>query len=1110
MFAKISQLERASVYQLILVLALVGCTQGTSNPVRSHAPQAAATVSPVDGSPRSEVSEVTLDKLFADLDDSEIRISDHFIRQFEKANNSLLERTQSASGEERVALLTQLAQYKNKILDGCASESLDACLYLDTFRRVPLMADVVYQLAVVENDEAVKLRLLKLHFVLANSVVNPNAVILLNRTARSYLESIVGEKSSNQQKRQLLELVSIKTMLLSPTDKEKFRNELRSLQEQWSQWLTSNSQYAGSLKSINDWSSQNLTDQEIEQRFLREFKAETVAEDGFINALEKLKVRAQENQLDTTRWHHRDLDLVELQKNKELAMAFILVNQLYRNTPSEKVEPLRGQTSEQAILKVAQWYLQVRLLSQTYDTAQVMASLFKKFRVEGGSRESLLSSLVKEARISATPVWKNYFKNVKNIESFFTHRIEFQQRETSSEIKSFRKYLNELNPTVKYLNTYTAMIMLGFYASKFDYAEQFKIFDQKFDIDARTVIRSILNGTLSPFFIFTDYDQDTQALDEAGVTLSLLYLIELNLHADYGITPEEMSEVLTKSAINIDLERLQKGQQQLTLAREPNGATTRMLKICSDLTKGQTIEVDVSMRDVLRRAFMGLVGDPFATQPMGAAQVLWTDFRENSALEYLEIIRSDLKPQLARVQLWENKTIGKASARVAMALESASTVERMIKEDIEPMTECFLKVQEMELKNRFLAWNAEKRFLLAVENALNQLAEAAKSRSDNEVEKLRSELNTQLAQQGGIDRFGKENTEFWTEYQSFGGLQRDPSGGFVFRYRASELAIRLMHYMDHRNNSESQIAYKFTIPTSTREIRKQMDIAYNEQIPTENLKAGKIVQSALEPFHRWTRWFDDKGTSNTPLRYLLYTLTSVLRFEMENNPDRMQEAQQISARFNKLLDLSVRALNLVRLSPQEIDFINNDWQQNHLLTMLGVECIFTRTTLPLQWGGVADEIFAALVSFSLGKKPNMRSYRSVDEMLSGRNRSTNENTPSEELLTPRYSVFEKADKYYRTLMAADEKLIVPLKEEDKTFLSHLLVQPIIVQIKLAKQFLEVVDERKKAGWNDTPIQLVLGESVLTNPYFVSFSGQYSYDMSKFHQRTENYFLRSAQ
>lgn len=1098
-------------------------------------------------------------------------------------NTQIVEALKESPGDARLKAL--LANYRNRLLQDCHARDLKACRNLTFFQRDPQVVSLIKVMALQTTDVEAYFRMLAIAFELKSAQPDPELKQMVYARMTEFIKIYVSVGTSG-------EMTTLQLKRLSDTQKREFvfystfiTSVLRTSPEvkltgaqsvELYNWLSSNQMESVLGRDlafvISELVANQLEQPEIWTKFVANFNRDQRDEElSYSNALKRVKEFDPEllTRLGVTPY---DLQAKIQSRSTDLAAMFFLSRLFDLRQPLRerylwniaKLEPIKA-------MEMIEAFVRVTMIDRTLDTHKKMADFYRRYQRDGGAKSEMLYETMKFADVNLSPKWKDYVTRIQQIELFFAEEIERRHSneksgELSERILKMRNFFEQLNPSIKYMATYPNMIMFAYFAAKANlnfYVTTF--FGSKIEITKELVMHDLMEGKLAPMFLFTSFRsnesrRNSEGIDSVQVLWALYFAMAMDLPRLYDISADEFLGTFIstyKTRTDNHMRRLITYHEKLLA---PNSEINQLLSICSAPQNAQNVFVNQFDMDRLKYlTFLGEFGQ-YSRPPLKSAIDAHNpskQFLPNSLDEAIEVLRSDVDPKLRRLFLIKSAyKLARSTDQAALAqidslmAESLGMRTRLLESSrllIEQLPACMIQMRDIEQRRRRELLNMEIAYMTKVQSALSVMQSSANEQAAvvalkadpffaelDTTKPLIQSLNDLLAAKSGMENAFNSIAEYRSNYQLYGGFQKESSGRIYFHHRGSDLMVRLATFAMYGFNG-TQIGdridrLKIVLPASMKEleIKTRGTFSRAEAVQLFASPSDRVLRTALAHFRAHIQWPADIHGATPIFRSFIRESTALYKFNFLGDLDLENEINCVGpCEARKIQDARAGAETLILQSRSFLEKLRFNEPDRALLRLFdapsfynfdnstswssGPRYLFVNDNIQQDLNGMTDEAFIYLTSMSLGNEPKFRGLRPGAESEWVQKSDDNAKFFREDAiikadeLMRRTNYFDRSQSYYLSLRDKQDLLIFPIPQDiDRQItLFHSLL--IMSDLRLSELFVESVSQWSRS--NPLPVVqfTTLIDGRVISPITSSMVGSYRAQIDQFHELTSGVF-----
>lgn len=560
--------------------------------------------------------------------------------------------------------------------------------------------------------------------------------------------------------------------------------------------------------------------------------------------------------------------------NRDKVLYLYILQGLFKQDPLNRLLVYWNASSQDpsAFIELMESYISILLLRNTTLSHQRIAEIFKRRQQSGLDRKEVIWDTIADANRDIEPVWIQFHQGFANIRSFFISYIQpFSDNDESTlfnQIKSAENFLDHINPNIKKLAVYPNIFMLAYYASRWSYSEERHIFWIKIKIDKDMIIANLLDGKIPPFFKFTSYEQDRDALDSVGVLQSLYYLIASDLLSLYEIEPHQwMNELFLPHLEKSTIPFQKVHSNYVNMENAQNSLYNQSLQLCQNLEQAWTeyqetgssdfrFDIQNNLRDLRQNSVFldySRLNSNYSSPTNNLFDLLSLHNlnrynRRYPGFEPLpeakEIIRSDIDPKLRIVELLQTmfqqhlspneleKFKENLSIKFSDVAEMRNNAIELFSRFTKSINECLKLYNQLELHRRSDIYELEKEYVTDITLAL-QTGELAYGKLHLPLRELRSHypdlpidqsprlnnlnedltlaqaVNEQVVNLLKLHEVFAINPELSSQYRSSCGFRlNEQSGRLSYLYGPRDRLLRMSRYLVNGRYGDRSIKFK--------------------------------------------------------------------------------------------------------------------------------------------------------------------------------------------------------------------------------------------------------------------------------------------------------------
>jgi hypothetical protein len=850
----------------------------------------------------------------------------------------------------------ELRSYRELLEDGCRPGTVEFCRNLEIFKLDSSSGMVMKRLARSSENVRDYYRYLRFAVELSERVADPELESMFVNRSTELFRTFTRARGQNEELRIHVDFIT--TTILN--GRANLRIDDRVLGEilelvvegRLSQQLGSGIQSAF-LRIV----AQNLKSPTLWPKFLEmltTWESQTFAATASLQLPETYTAAISEirqnSPLNFSVFSIDDQAPLNKYSEKDDLIYYYIVTRLFNYASIDSMLPFWASTAKNPsrFLDIMENYLRVFLAHSSMRTNQRLSTYYARIRTEGANQSEFLTRALRTSREELTPLWKEYFKRVGRLTSFFEREIELPNRSSRDAeivrvVERGRTFRDELGQNVKYTVTYPNLLIFAYYAKRFDYHEHFEAMFIRggITLDANLIIQELMDGRMPPIFEFTDDERKENPISRFELKYAIYYAIRMNLMQLYQIDPadwfREFSEgYLASTKAVLDRWAILFNQQV------SSGSLRDFSNACKALRgEAPRIENTVSVESILRRTLLGGLSEDSSVPPMKSVMQMIHGHHSDRRLdlnEGIEVVRSDLNRRLRNLKLMrsffnqpdlaERSTIiARIDSILKPTIDQRDYVISVTNEIDSLAKNCFIEFSKREDQRKFQLFEMEREHLSYVHLALDALGTMGNgqiralreanpshaiwstpffSQLDPQKDLLNS-ANEIIALRSGVHQAAGRIRGYADDYALSGGIQRGNGGTFFYSFRQNDLALRLMHFLangfgDKRVDSSFE-NIRLAYPETIRELRNQLGgfgsapkqesiyaVISNSRSHADKLRMFREASlSAFQEFTHNGRWFFDKISQTLFARQWLRTAVSLhkTKFSMETDSEKL-------------------------------------------------------------------------------------------------------------------------------------------------------------------------------------------------------------------------------
>lgn len=820
-------------------------------------------------------------------------------RKWEIANSNLQEgiKAKPMGCAESVAYGSQ----EKKVYQGCAPR-LNACSNISYFKADPSSASVLKLLVAKRPTLQKQMRDYLMMFTLMSRSADNSAlkqgwltrlqpifqeyIHLSNQDGRSRLV-FISERVWSQIKNQtsvskdafslsskdyqdeFRQIVQMTSALLASETEEQVQTVLNPLAEFFLNWVST-----GDFETHfgADFSSQisNLLAKRLESGDLRDrLKAELSALEaqGF-NYFSKLKSLESSNQQILKNLNYEPIRSNPSENPFDHELSLYILGKLYLGTELSQATTFWRSAGKNpnVLLANMQKVVQLELLQTSLSTSKIMGENFRKHQAEGRDASKLLTEMAIWSNSRATPLWTSFHVKIERLKRFFEQEIEknpkfFSDYNARTQIIATRNFFENINDNIKIYATYPNLIMMSYFAAKFNFRQVLKMRRLEVTFDKDIILDLLVHGRLDPILSFTRYDRDDEPLNELQILHAFQALLQMDVLAAYNISEEEFIDQFFSKYLEVNRKFIVEKLDKFRAVFGEGKPGAQFLQECQSFSNSKAFDRVMSFKDLQLSLFYGYPYEyqlanglqdigKFIASPTGAQRNMLYD-------EDLETLKSDVDPKMRLLGLFRdllniNKPNLSQSAKNKLDSIFSSYLQlregyfRKVKNQFFESRKCISKSVEIEQSRLRDVIQMERLFAMDVHSALTSLRVV---KGDyhlpyaNLVTKYNLKLHTQAHFKGiekssslikGLNEWLTNLRVYLPARKGFAGFAASQNGGFgffmgsdglpFFKTRVVDDMARLAGYLtegyfEHQlRNSPERLTIQF--PGSFREFNE--------------------------------------------------------------------------------------------------------------------------------------------------------------------------------------------------------------------------------------------------------------------------------------------------
>lgn len=681
--------------------------------------------------------------------------------------------------------------------------------------------------------------------------------------------------------------------------------------------------------------------------------------------------------------HVPDRAPLERYRDSKDLLALYALNRLFAYDSLDQIaQLLRNSSVDQArFLEIAESYLRGQFAALAGETNRGMSRLFTRVS-DGTNPRNLLTRAMQDSRSEFSPLWKDYFKKVGRVRTYFIREIEPRQSDrTGTDIgrksAEFRHFLDFLGTNAKYAVIYPNILMFAYYAKKIDYREQFDFPGVRggVTIDAKLIMRELMGGVFPPIFNFLDDESDARPLNKIEVLYAVYFAVRGDLPRFYRVDFSEWFNQIAEAELESSGEKLRDNGRMISRFIDQNDPTTRRTnQICSAAEgTGPAFENSIPIESVMVTTVLGRTNEAAGSRPeigeiLRRFQASMNSGNDLPLAESIEQIRSDLNPSLRRLYLIRNLYRSSPSLdaeqmnRINQRLETVTSLRDFVVHNAgtqaQKMSECLVRLSKAEHLRRHQLYAQEESFWALVYTSLelmekygNESGTFSEVRARHANDPIWQNPALQAANQNlsifdavreltenaqGLAAVDQKIPGYLDEYRRLGGIQRGAGGRAQFVFRKIDLIVRTSNQIERLPVNSGPDRPRINWPSNLRDLKRKIFSYFNEpdhlvaSFPAQENYNGRDRESIFRSgvadwFFVQAYWFGDTSQMTHSYRRLYQSRLAYFKAKhaLEVDPETLAACDEACVR-QKNEAMRLDAQQEMRYAGQLLDEFNLD------------------------------------------------------------------------------------------------------------------------------------------------------------------------------------------